>query len=206
MTHLGLLSLSFVYWFWNFDLSKILAACMRLQLHIMGIHYKVKGKLMPKDVCPIGVSGGHSSFLDSWICFAFLCSQDQIGTIMEDWNASKVLKRRKQIFLDIKLWSSMEVLVTWPKASLGLKKVSTKRITWPNALWSDNCCFINWFVITLKRIKTFVFLSTQKLSMECFDPRFSGDGGAKSTCDANRIKFSSKSFREIKGACWNWGM
>ena len=68
---------------------------MRLQLHIMGIHYKVKGKLMPKDVCPIGVSGGHSSFLDSWICFAFLCSQDQMVTIMEDWNASKVLKRRK---------------------------------------------------------------------------------------------------------------
>ena len=98
VTHLGLLSHCK---FRNLDLSKILAAFMRLQLHIMGIHYKVKGKLMPKDVCPVGVSGGHSSFLDSWICFAFLCSQDQMVTIMEDLNASKVLKRRKQIFLVI---------------------------------------------------------------------------------------------------------
>ena len=34
----------------------------------MGIHTTVKGKLKPKEECPVIVAGGHSSFLDSWIC------------------------------------------------------------------------------------------------------------------------------------------
>jgi len=75
---------------WQKRALKILAACMRLQLHIMGIHYKVKGKLMPKNVCPIMVGGGHSSFLDSWINISYFCSQDQMVTMIEDKNASQV--------------------------------------------------------------------------------------------------------------------
>ena len=51
-----------------FQSREILAACSRLQLHIMGIHTTVKGKLKPKEECPVIVAGGHSSFLDSWIC------------------------------------------------------------------------------------------------------------------------------------------